>query len=388
MKKQKLLLVLLLGMFVVFQSCEKKSFTDTENGVEKDKINYYFDANKKNIENKNYYTIEKTTIYDLLKNPFDKEDENMFYQVFKVANNFVNSKPDMSLYDFIYKNAKNKSVKYEKLITYKKKYNSILCKGKTSKFNDIKEKMVYKGLNYSIDIYIPNIKTANLSLKPIIAIGTDLYTNNDKLNDYIPAWYIFENGSNEQILINEKEALNSDKPVLILTIFEVDKNETIFEKNKERIKPNNNKSASDINISNVFLSNCKIAYRYERDNKSEYAFGYKVLSDDIGPVDIINDKFIKINKNDLNKVISVHKSLYPHILYAKRVYGVTYERDWYVSGNHSHTINSGGSPAWMWQISCKMKYANEWYQKVNYLDLNNSSFKDILSKGSVRFDWK
>ncbi len=114
------------------------------------------------------------------------------------------------------------------------------------------------------------------------------------------------------------------------------------------------------------MSNCKIAYRYERDNNLEYAFGFKVLSDDIGTYTIINDKFININKNDLNKVITVHKSLYPYTLYAKRVYGVTYEQDWYVTDCHSHIINSGGSPAWMWSILCKMKYANEWYQKINY----------------------
>ncbi len=26
----------------------------------------------------------------------------------------------------------------------------------------------------------------------IVAIGTDLYTNNDKLDDYISAWYIYK----------------------------------------------------------------------------------------------------------------------------------------------------------------------------------------------------
>jgi len=384
MKKSKILLVLLLGLFVVFSSCEKKSLTDTENGITKQGFDYFISADKKKIKNKDYYTVEKqTTIYNLLNNPYDKEDENMFYQVFKLAENFVNSNQDQSIYDFIYKNAKNKSLKYETLINYKKQFKTIFSKGKTEKFENIKEKMIYKGVNYSADIYIPNIETANLSLKPIIAIGTDLYTNNDKLNDYIPAWYIYEDGSCEEILINEKETLNSDKPVLIMGIYEEHKRENTLVK----IKPDSNKSSSDINIRNVLLSNCKIAYRYERDNNSEYAFGFKVLSDDIGPYTIINDKFININKNDINKVIAVNTSLYPYTLYAKRVYGVTYERDWYVSDHNSHIVNSGGSPAWMWSILCKMKYANEWYQKINYLDLNNSSFKYIISKGSVRFDW-
>jgi len=65
----------------------------------------------------------------------------MFYQVFKLAENFVYSNQDQSVYDFIYKNAKNKSLKYETLINYKKQFKTIFSKGKTEKFENIKEEI-------------------------------------------------------------------------------------------------------------------------------------------------------------------------------------------------------------------------------------------------------
>ncbi len=37
--------------------------------------------------------LNKQVFYNLLKNPLDKEDKNIFYPVYKVAENFIASKP-------------------------------------------------------------------------------------------------------------------------------------------------------------------------------------------------------------------------------------------------------------------------------------------------------
>ncbi|MCD4791604.1 MAG: hypothetical protein K8R54_00095 [Bacteroidales bacterium] len=398
MRKPKIVLVLLLGIFVVFQSCEKKELLDTANeiadidNIVTDAENTSFDAVKRNYDGKSYYFTGESDIYNLLRNPFDKEDENMFYQVYKIAKNFKNSKPCKLLNEYIYneaKNSKSQSVKYEKVIDFDKNYDVITDNNFKSDYNDISSLMIYNNSNYLVEIYIPNIETADLTMKPIIAIGTDLYTNNDDLNDYIPAWYINNDNSFDEILINEKDAYSSEKPVLIFSIYCKNK---LTEANDNIETPNlqDDKSSAKggVNINSILLKDCKIKYRYERDNKSEFAFGFKIRNGNYRSKTLINDKFIKIHKTDLNKDITVNKRLHISTTYiADRVYGVTYERDWYVSDNNSHSIYIGGSQDWT--ILCKMKYSNEWYQKVDYLNLPDNSSGDVYftSKGYVKFSW-
>lgn len=397
-KNLKTVIILIAVAFITLQSCDKKGLVDIEqerienNTVDEynnalDADNFYFDTDKINYDGINYYSIGKTDIYDLLQNPFDKEDENMYYQVYKIADNFKNSIPSKTLYDNIYselKGRKLESVKYDRLIDLDNNYDIITYNNHKSNYNDVTSSMIYDNSNYLVEIYIPNIETADLTLEPIIAIGTDLYTNNDGLNDYIPAWYINKDKSFDKILINEKDAHTSKKPVLIFSIYS--KNE-LFEVEDPQLNDQKKSAKGGVSINTILLNRCKISYRYERDNNSEFAFGFKIKSDDFGTSTIINDKFVSIHKSNINKGINVQKRLYPYYIIASRVYGVTYERDWYVSNSNSHYVYIGGS--WVWAIKCKMKYSNEWYQKVDYLNLpNNSSGNHYFSsKGYVNFSW-
>ncbi|RLD48697.1 MAG: hypothetical protein DRI94_12105 [Bacteroidetes bacterium] len=73
MKKSKILLVLLFGMFIVFSSCEKKSLIDTENNVLKNEIVKTDQIQEDNLKNNTYILNGKT----IIENDIDYNNNNL-----------------------------------------------------------------------------------------------------------------------------------------------------------------------------------------------------------------------------------------------------------------------------------------------------------------------
>ncbi len=279
MRKNTIIIFSLIVIFI-FQGCKKdQEFLNENISLEtkhtNNSSNFIFSPLKKSYGNDYFYSIKDNSILNLLRNPSNKEDENMFYQVYLVAQNFKNCIPNERILNFVYDNLKkNKKsfIDYQEIINYDNKFNLIKADSLIYSYNILLERMIYKGEYYNLELYVPNIKTADLTKLPIIAIGTDLYTDNDNLNDYIPAWYI-NNSTSEEILINETEAMKSISPVIIFSIFK--KSETPSIEEKEEFVNNQTKGTD---IYHVFMDDCSISEKYENDNKSEFAFGFRIVS--------------------------------------------------------------------------------------------------------------
>ncbi len=161
-------------------------------------------------------------IYELLKNPENLEDEALCYNLYRLAIDYIAIEnpieTNIAINHEITKSKKN-AVKLETL--FKKNLKSTQAnKGIIDYQNLIKtttNNMSYDDISYFPELYIPNSEIANFDLPAIIAIGTDIYSENEELEEHIPAWYTDENGDKIQILLDETTAMTIENPVLIFT---------------------------------------------------------------------------------------------------------------------------------------------------------------------------
>jgi hypothetical protein len=325
------------------------------------------------------------------------EDEKIFRQVHKIASNLktkIESSEDskdnphltqllIDLYDKL-SVAPYNTIGYNELTNTDATYSNIEFDNFIYSYEELSDSLTYDSTPYTIVVSSPNIDKANKKLLPIIAIGTDIQSDLDELDDFIPAWRFNGNSGYKKILINEEFAYKTRHPVLIFNVGTNNSDVAEYNKNKKNGLVSKDITKS-INCYNVRFVSCGISERYESDRKSEYGGHFFRTINGGSALGFMDEKsYVKIHKNDLNEEISINARLYPtNQILADKIYGITYEYDWYILSGHLVVISTDPLIA----AKCRMKYEHEWYQKVNYLDLENGSFKFIYSKGMAYFRW-
>ncbi len=234
---------------------------------------------------------------------------------------------------------------------------------------------------YETGIYIPNLETADFSLAPIVAIGTDIDYDNiqgwDYMNelegyddDFIPARIYDEQGGYQNLIIGEEGVLNTTRPVLIMNVFNEDI--TIIPFTQET-----NKNQMTVNA-------YQIDHRYDVSRKSEYRITTRTSS--LTTTQVGNGtgfNIAKVHKNDIGKPFyNVNYNVFysPFIQNPVGAWFVTFEYDWWASKKFV-AVNVGQES----QIfECRMKNLTDWYQ-TGYITRNSNN--TFTSKGFINIIW-
>jgi|GEM_PF-5129064 hypothetical protein len=339
---------------------------------------------------------ERLNLLSQLSNPDDHEDENINQVLFMFANglsSFVNENGIMSTIKNEVINLEYPDVPYDKLMTIDNRFQTLMnaflvqhcpIDPKEPNHNCIEhlaESMRHHGVDYFINITVPNSNSADWSKKPIICIGASIDNN-----DNIPGLKIHNNGNITSTVMSEQHALNANEPVIIINndteIIDYSIDSGSFVTNQPPLMPSSGPSQYV-----WYQYQIKPGYRYETgfNNKSELQFiitmhnnnGSWLQGSGIGfPFGRYEAQIAEVWPNDINNgsIISIqanYPSLFEQVLTAtntqlyRYAYITTYERDWYASGKDVAWClnNSSNFFVGTWHI-CKMKYNNEWYHNT------------------------
>lgn len=238
-------------------------------------------------------------------------------------------------------------------------------------------------------LMIPNFEVADFTLNPIIAPGVEIdYKGDDLTGDIIAGWYYDEKGEKQIIYLDEKLGTSIKRPVLIIT--NDDQDEARIAENT--MQPSLTKSTNTALHTTPIVDRVMIKYRYESPGRSDVNLGFVVQNQ--GP---FNKKLKDIHKSDLGALININVSLdsYCHADDIRKIYMVSYEKDWNRSAKTIVFQDNYRAPA-----LCKMKNLDEWYVKT-YASYNEDGYLEELydavpgsqnkqistDKGALYFEW-
>ncbi len=256
--------------------------------------------------------------------------------------------------------------------------------GSGSNYNEVVALLSYDNEDYTLGIKISNCSTAVLNQGFYLAIGQEIETDEEALQNHIPAWYIKANGTKSIVLLNEGDLTSLIEPIFIISEINNSSfsNSALnlsdiplwFDENGSNQKVTNETSITsmDANNANRLLPNYTInnttailSQRFENDNYSEYrstvessplaynsnntvtSFGGPAISTDLG----------SIHKSQIGSTVNIGGSLYwhdPSIL--PILHFIIYEHDSY--SIRKTTIDNAGV-----RFEFRAKWSTEWYQR-------------------------
>lgn len=263
--------------------------------------------------------------------------------------------------------------------------------------------------NYVHTFFIPNADIADFTKEPVISSGKEVNSNNPKLSqyeDYIIGWIKNEDGSFQEIILNEEMAMNTSHPIIIVDNGQ-DNSISRSKIQTGNIAPDNSKASEKEPEIHSFEN--QINHRYDNTPNSEFCITAVGFSD----VDAVlytpfrmpngttkNWKKINdINKKDINKLqykwVHLFGSNYGYTVNSGlKIYWNTFERDWYRSPKDIGSVVSGGST---YYLAGNMHYSSDWYAfspssvQSNMLNvshiLSNWAIWSDVTKSKLRF-WK
>jgi len=251
-------------------------------------------------------------------------------------------------------------------------YSSVLLEG-------ISNEMTLGNISYEPIINISNFSTLNKSYLPIIALGYDLELEDDSISDIIPGWY-YSGTTKIEIGIDEIKGTTSTIPILVVTIHTKDSPLNMLMENITNDTEESNFALKNSNTSYPFISQYRINYRYDNNNRSEYSYKNTYIYTSGGIQGGGNHKLIKrIKKQDVNNKTFNDNYFMIHPSNTAGFWNVTFEYDWYASKKPIGVYSS----IYGWQfIECKMTYSDDWYQKFFFL-LNQSGSQTESTKGHI-----
>lgn len=313
------------------------------------------------------FTSSPDAILNLLKYPADLEDEKLFLQIYQIAGGLCNVVRTNSLLSNIYSrldtlNNKNE-IDIDALIQSNKKLKENIESftrrvDATNTYDQVTSKFIKNNISYLPLICIPNARTADFSKKPIIAIGTDFAWQNDDFEDYIPGWEINDNNDLKEIVLCEKDAMNSKCPIIIVTF------KIATDSKLENISQN---TAIDKIVYQSYLfqqpfaREYMIISRYDRSNHSEYRYTEKIYNtDNTNYVD--QETIDDIHKSEMGQLftgggISINSETNTWYTYL-----ATFEYDWYTSKKSIAVAGING----VQYLEAKMSGYNEYYQRLSW----------------------
>jgi hypothetical protein len=231
--------------------------------------------------------------------------------------------------------------------------------------NDLSELMLHPTGQYYPVLIFYNMDETFSTNEYIIAIGDQVLEENK-----IPAWYVNEDGSVEEILVGEEDDLSV--PMIIVA------NGTDDTWDDEE-DPEGYTTLSDADIDGY-----RITFRYENDNYSEYKLAFQTVTQGVWSNSQDGLHIKDIHKNNVGVTYTNDIAIsFLHPNYGTTVGAAkttTYEYDWYSTGKKVYIT---GAPGW---LKPKMKYNNEWYQKeFIQIDSPGPSTVTVSTKGHITY---
>ncbi len=360
MKKTKISLMLvsaLLCFVITFvTSCEKQEIVTNQNNS----------ASNKQIAVNEFRTVD-------IAEKFEYQDYDKYSVVLAKALKELALNDEIS--DFILNKTKEYKIGIVPLSEVLKNFpeleNEIVKQIKSSNlkfenYSDFANEIKSYSDNFNPVISIPNFKVASAEFSPIISAGIEVKDNPAKgIDDCIWAFQI-NNNNVKEIIIDEKEAMNTKSPLFVIS-YNTDNEIEDLKAGKmicDDYKSIDYSSSTKDKIYNLRITKLQINYRYDRSNKSEVNMKMAIYSGNGQYTNVGNPKFIyDMHKN----YIGDYKSISTVVVHAQAHWQGdeayifnTYERDWYASEKPLGSVycsNAGGTIS----LYGKMKFSNEWY---------------------------
>ena len=238
----------------------------------------------------------------------------------------------------------------------------------------------YKNVDYGIGLDIINKGSCDYSLVPIVAIGTDICVDGEMDGSYIPAFKKNGEGTWEEIILNEKGAMESKNPVVVVNVEQ--KGELPNLKSQVVGFEQENNPVNALSSSNaayrIKITEYKIDRAYDDDRNSEYHVAWVfcyigmpgVEREHIRDINNNNEINVKITDSQFTFYYKSPEGVTGYYLQSDAqtyLAGATYEHDWYASLK-SILVNGV-------QIIIRAKYETEYYTRFTFIVPQGSSSK-------------
>jgi hypothetical protein len=242
-------------------------------------------------------------------------------------------------------------------------------------YDEIESYLNYNEVHYWFTLKTINCHTADLTRGFFLAVGQEIETDDDRLQNHIPAWHYTEDGETEIVLLSESDLSNESEPVIIISEINesaitggfVD-NTGIYLIYHTQSDPVNNPPPTIQSDAMLYHTSASINYRYENDKHSEY-FAMSMFTEwpesyGSGPLEQPdNDNSAeckKISKHDLGVTQTFSVYAYNPNNY-NYFHFITYEYDKHTSlKTVTQTGGESGSDGMTFYI--QSKFNTEWYQ--------------------------
>ncbi|MEW6469939.1 MAG: hypothetical protein AB1458_13505 [Bacteroidota bacterium] len=375
--KTKIVSIFLLLAVLVINSCNRETISNTSDSG---------------------YSFEDGRLSNQLEDLEDIENDRMNDNLFMLAKAFTKIVEYQDLMAIVYAQAAlspRGEVKYSALISIDNRFKTIINAELTDHFcpvplgtvpdpyKCIDDSMIYKGLDYYPNVYIPNIGIADQSKLPYVCVGQEI-----NAADHILAFKIHGNGNVTETNIGEEQALESDEPIIIINNgtdqIDIEPDSTSFEEIQDPL-PGPQGESRMYEWIGVQIFN---GHRYEQKGASDVRFllsihdntgnffsgsGFNnsatgVRFENVAQVSgnsVSNSTFLNlVGSQWFTSPITVSQA-YQHF------HITTFEYDWYASLKLIQDCRiSGTSPL---DHNPRMKYSNEWYHK-SICNVNHYNF--------------
>lgn len=314
------------------------------------------------------FKINEVPLHQVPLHEEDKEDEVINFALMDLSRALLPFGIDQAFVDFVVEKAQSNN-------------GLVLLEHVFEHFPTIKDVMtsdflgtaacpfVHTGYQYKTALFVPNFEIARKGQLPVLSPGIELYDDIKNDNpDIIFAWDVLADGQSIAINIGEKEAMQTNRPIINLTL-------ELCERQADGLSKANLGNAKLPMISadeftwrgNRFFSSyeIKLNHRYDRSNRSEFwCQSNRIISD--GTFEWINSssggryEVATIHRDDIGAQVKVWKyfagNYTPYsdntVLYN------TYERDWYASYKD---LGSGTAFSTTLNYEGRRRYYDEWY---------------------------
>lgn len=278
----------------------------------------------------------------VIQNEEDKEDELVNQKLFSLSEYLAEEVITQPIAETITNLAKENDgeVSFKQLFQYHPELEELLKKRED--FAHRNNPMIYQNVSYLNMLTVPNWKLVKNLSQFVVAPGIDVEDDVENDNhDILHAWAISKNTVIGNVKVGEKDAMNSNIAVIVLTQdTEEDKDNTPLQENI--IPASTTRDQMKTSSTNYDVESLKIEHRYDSSKYSEVYFtGYRfepwpnvnfvltsLLNGEIQ--DEERWKLDKIHKNDIGETQSINADFINSAPYGDfRVIFNTYERDWY-----------------------------------------------------------
>lgn len=272
------------------------------------------------------------------------------------------------------------------------------------KISSIDRLVTYDGVEYEVGVRFFNFDRCDPNKNPIVCIGTEIPNSDPIYDDNIVGWIIGEDGINQEILVTEEFAENTEHPLFIVVNGVYDEPDN----NKSSIRGEKKSAAFKYGLK---IYGQKITERYETWADSEYNVSWKIVPE--GDTDGFSNPwmgytFAHIKDIKKDQIINGGDDLtYEFKFYyfdnmVGYIYefgeywdtnhlliGLTYEHDWYASLKTTSIEYETGKSL---TIKYRASNSSDYYQKFSFIvgpynDGNVYSWTSfdqrVLSKGYV-----